>query len=87
VTSGSGNMVRQPQPFVVLGFPSTHDALDAESLLGDLGIEVVPIPTPKSIGALCGIALRLAPADEERAAAYLQSAGITVSTRATILDV
>jgi len=80
-------MAREPQPFVVLGFPSTHDALDAESLLGDLGIEVVPIPTPKSIGALCGIALRLAPADEERSAAYLQSAGITVSARATILDV
>jgi len=80
-------MAREPQPFVVLGFPGTHDALDAESLLGDLGIEVVPIPTPKSIGALCGIALRLAPADEERSAAYLQSAGITVSARATILDV
>ena len=87
MTSGSGNVAREPQPFVVLGFPSTHDALDAESLLGDLGIEVVPIPTPKSIGALCGIALRLAPADEERSAAYLQSAGITVSARATILDV
>jgi hypothetical protein len=87
VTTDSGDMVREPKAFAVLAFPSTHDALDAESLLGDLGIEVVPIPTPKSIGALCGIALRLAPADEERAAAYLQSAGITVSARATIFDV
>ena len=80
-------MTREPQPFVVLGFPSTHDALDAESLLGDLGIDVVPIPTPKAIGALCGIALRLAPDDAERATAYLQSAGITISAHATILDV
>ena len=87
MTTDPGDIVREPQTFMVLGFPSTHDALDAESLLGDLGIEVVPIPTPKSIGALCGIALRLAPADEERAVAYLQSAGIAVSARATILDV
>jgi hypothetical protein len=80
-------MTREPKPFVVLGFPSTHDALDAESLLGDLGIEVVPMPTPKSIGALCGIALRLAPDDESRAVAYLENAGITVSGRSEIRDV
>jgi hypothetical protein len=80
-------MTRQPKQFVVLGFPTTHDALDAESLLGDLGIDVIPIPTPKSIGALCGIALRLDPADEERASAYLESAGIAVSARAQIEDV
>ena len=80
-------MTRTPQPFVVLGFPTTHDALDAESLLGDLGIDVMPIPTPKSIGALCGIALRLAPSDEARATAYLCNAGITISARAEIEDV
>ena len=80
-------MAREPEQFVVLGFPSTHDALDAESLLGDLGIDVVPIPAPKSIGALCGIALRLTPADEDRATTYLQGAGITISAHATILDV
>lgn len=79
-------MTRERQPFVVLGFPTTHDALDAESLLGDLGIEVVPIPAPKSIGAMCGIALRLAPADEGRATTYLESAGITISARAEIED-
>lgn len=75
-----------PRPFVVLGFKSTHEALDAEALLGDLGVEVVPIPAPASIGALCGIALRLAPADETRASAYLESAGIEVTGRAEILD-
>ena len=80
-------MARAPRTFVVLGFPSTHDALDAEALLGDLGIEVVPIPAPKAIGALCGIALRLAPADESRATTYLEGAKITVSARAEISDV
>jgi hypothetical protein len=80
-------MTRQLRPFVLLGFPTTHDALDAESLLGDLGIAVIPIPTPQSIGALCGIALRLDPADEARATAYLESAGIAISARAQIEDV
>jgi Putative Se/S carrier protein-like len=80
-------MAREPQRFVVLGFQTTHDALDAEALLGDVGINVVPIPAPKSIGAMCGIALRLAPTDETRATTYLGSAGIAVAGRAEIDDV
>jgi FAD/FMN-containing dehydrogenase len=80
-------MARMPRPFVVFGFPTTHDALDAEALLGDLGIDVVPIPAPKALGAMCGIALRLAPADETRAAVLLENAGITISARAEIEDV
>jgi hypothetical protein len=80
-------MTREPRAFVVLGFSTTHDALSAESLLGDLGIEVAPIPTPKSIGAMCGISLRLEPADETRATAYLENAGISISARAEIEDV
>ena len=79
-------MAPDTQRFVVFGFPTTHDALDAETLLGDLGIDVVPIPTPKSISAHCGIALRLRLADESRAAGYLENAGITVSTLAEIED-
>lgn len=79
-------MTRSSKPFVVLGFASTHDALDAEALLGDLGIDVVPIPAPKSIGALCGIALRLQPDDEPRALEYLKGAAIDVAARATMED-
>ena len=62
-------MSRTPRRFAVLGFASTHDALDAEALLLDLGIDVVPIPAPKTLGTLCGIALRLEIADETRALA------------------
>jgi hypothetical protein len=80
-------VTREQRPFVVLGFPSTHDALNAETLLGDLGMEAIPIPTPKLLGALCGISLRLDPADETRATAYLASAGIQISGRADILDI
>jgi hypothetical protein len=80
-------VTRDPRSFAVLGFESTHDALDAENLLGDLGIEVVPIPAPKSIGARCGIALRMEVADEDRAQGYLKAAGIAVVARVLIEDV
>ena len=80
-------MSRTPRPFVVLGFASTHDALDAESLMADMGIEVVPIPAPKVVGSLCGIALRVDPSDESRAVRYLEGASIVVSGRADIEDV
>jgi len=80
-------VTREPRLFAVLGFESTHDALDAETLLSDLGIDVVPIPAPKTIGSHCGIALRIELADEERSVAYLDTAGITVAARVQIEDV
>jgi hypothetical protein len=80
-------VTREPRQFAVLGFDSTHDALDAEKLLGDLGIEVVPIPVPKTLGARCGIALRLELADEDRAIGYLEAAGISAGARVRIEDI
>jgi hypothetical protein len=79
---------REPRPFVVLGFLSTHDTLDAESLLDDLGMDVTPMPAPKSVGApLCGLVLRLEPDDEMRALEYLERSGIQVVARGEILDI
>jgi len=78
---------RTPRPFVVFGFATTHDALDAEALLGDMGIDVVPIPAPQSVGALCGIALRLEPSEAERALEYLDRGGIKLTATAEIDDV
>ena len=72
--------------FIVYGFASTHDALDAEALLDDMGIDVVPIPAPASVSATCGIALRVEVADAERAERYLSNAEITVVVRAEITD-
>jgi len=80
-------VAREPRTFAVFGFESTHDALDAESLLGDMGVEVVPIPVPKAIGARCGIALRLELTDEPQAVSYLEAAGIEIPGRARIEDV
>jgi len=79
--------VRQRSEFVVLGFGSTHDALDAEALLEDMGIDVVPIPAPATIGALCGIALRVPPDQSLRAEEYLLRASIRVAGRTLIEDV
>ena len=80
-------MIREPRHFVVLGFGSTHDTLDAEALLGDLGVAVTPMPTPKVLGSLCGIALRIDPGDEDRARRYLDGAGLEITSAAEIDDV
>ena len=77
---------RAPRAYLVLGFGSAHAALDAEALLEDLGVAVTPIPAPKVLGSICGIALRLEPVDGERATQYLGDAGIEVSSRAEIED-
>lgn len=75
------------RPFAVFTFSSTHDALDAEALLDDMGLEVVPIPAPPSLSANCGIALRVPVGDAERAGRYLARAGIAVAHQGTISDV
>lgn len=80
-------MNRVARTFSVLAFSSTHDALDAEALLLDLGIGVVPIPAPKVVGALCGIALRLEPSEADRAVRYLADAGVVVAGRGEVEDV
>jgi hypothetical protein len=80
-------MSREPKEFAVLAFASTHDALAAEALLGQMGVDAVPIPTPKVVSAGCGIALRLPVVDEDRALEYLERAGTRVAKRARIEDV
>jgi len=80
-------VTQSPRTFDVLGFVSTHDALDAEALLEDMGVDVVPIPAPATVGALCGIALRIPPEQVERAREYLERAGIQVAAMTTIEDV
>jgi len=72
--------------FVVLGFRTTHEALQAESVLVASGFEVVPIPSPKTFGSLCGIAMRLPPEQESGALEVLAQAGIEPRARAVIED-
>lgn len=79
-------MSREPDHFIVYGFPSTHDALAAEALLEDVGVEVTPIPTPRTLGALCGIALRVPLGESDRADGYLTAAAIAWTARTAVQD-
>jgi hypothetical protein len=78
---------RRPSAFVFLGFGSTHDALAAEAVLRDMGVPVVPVPAPRQLGSLCGIALRVPPADADRAENLLVEASMAPTGRAVIDDV
>jgi hypothetical protein len=79
--------LRSKRLFSILGFHSTHDALSAEALLEDLGIEVTPIPAPPSLSATCGIALRIEVFDTRLALTYLDRAEIRVARHEQIEDV
>lgn len=78
---------RELRRFVVLGFASTHDALEAELILQNLPITVTPIPAPFGISSKCGIALRLEPEDEAAARRSLSVAGIDIVASTEIDDV
>jgi hypothetical protein len=79
-------VTRPLQRYTVFGFASTHDALGAEALLEDMGIEIVTIPAPAAIGTRCGIALRLPTDQTDRAERYLESAGIALAATVEIED-
>lgn len=74
------------RPFVVFGFASVHDTLQAEDALKKAGVPAVTIPSPKELGELCGIALRVAPDDAEAAESALALAGAPPRARADITD-
>jgi hypothetical protein len=73
--------------FVVFGFGSVHDALLGEGALRAEGIAAVTVPSPRELGELCGIALRVLPGVADAAEAVLAGAGAGVRARAEITDV
>lgn len=79
-------MATETREFVALGFRTTHEALAAERALVEAGVDVIPIPSPKSFGGLCGIAMRLEPAEEDAAMAALTQAGIAPKVREIMKD-
>jgi len=72
--------------FAVFGFETTHDAMRAERTLEDASIEVTLIPTPKTLGTLCGLAARVPLAREHDAARALEGARVAVRGRVEIED-
>jgi hypothetical protein len=55
-------------------FANTRDAIEGEKKLLAGGLSVAVMPLPDRIGAGCGIALRVVPADLERARSLLGTA-------------
>lgn len=79
-------MSGERRDFVAFGFGSVHDTLRAEDALRASGVPAVTIPTPKELGELCGIALRVLPEDAAAAEAALARAGATARARVEISD-
>jgi hypothetical protein len=77
---------RAPREFAVVLFASTHDALTAEQAAADADIPGRVIPRPASLGAGCGIALRLEPARLAQALEVIREAGIVPSGYGSIQD-
>lgn len=77
---------RELMPFVVYSFATTHDALSAEALLQDMGVDVVPVPTPPSLGGLCGISMRVPPEQAQHAERLLANAELQWSGKVDIED-
>jgi hypothetical protein len=74
------------RPFVVFGFASVHDTLAAEQALKAAAVPAVTIPSPRELGELCGIALRVEPVQAPAAEVALAHAGAPARARADILD-
>lgn len=79
--------MRPKSRYVVYGFATTHDALAAEQALMERGSPpFVTVPTPKVLGTLCGIALRLLPEHAPEAELGMREAGLQWSGSAEVED-
>jgi hypothetical protein len=63
---------------VVILVYSTSRALRAEKLLHTAGIESKLIPVPRHLSSNCGVCLRIAQGDRERAKQALEAAGLEI---------
>lgn len=79
-------MSRELRRFIVYGFSSVHDALAAESALKQAGVAVTAIPSPRELGELCGVALRVGPEQATAAQAVFAAAGTPPRASAEIDD-
>jgi hypothetical protein len=61
---------------VVLTFHNTHEAISGERLLLMGGVKVRVMPLPSSLGAGCGLCLRVAPDELDGSRRLLKEAAI-----------
>lgn len=60
--------------FILITFASTHSAMKSEKILE--GLKPIMMPTLRQISASCGMSLRIAKEDYDRAKFALQEGGI-----------
>lgn len=71
----------------MLGFATTHQALDAERVLLECGVTAKLIPAPIELGgALCGIALRVPAEKSEEAENCLSRASLPAEATVRMED-
>ncbi len=64
---------------VVITFPSSHYAFQAEKACQEAGIPLLLIPLPREISADCGVAMLISPKLQERATEVLAQTGAAPS--------
>ena len=69
-------MARAAPPEVVLIFRGTHQVMSAEKILKKGGVPMRLIPVPRRLTSDCGLAIRIFPADKDRARTVLSTAGL-----------
>ena len=71
--------MRKKEPRVVVAFHTTADAMRAENICGNRGLEGRLISVPRSITSDCGIAWSAPPELREQLEALFNEAGLEVS--------
>lgn len=79
-------MTAERRWFVVFGFGSVHETLAGEDALKRAGVPATTIPSPRALGELCGIALRVETGDATAAEDALAEAGALPTARVELLD-
>ena len=75
---GGGGRETTPARQTVILFHASSHALRAESLLNARGIAGKLIPVPRHLSSDCGICLRIAGADREKACETITAGGVEI---------
>lgn len=63
-------------PYLLMLFPSTHQAMVGEDVLRAAGLWLQVVPAPKEFTSGCGLAIRVTAADRERAVSVLTASSV-----------
>lgn len=67
-------MVRENE--LVAIFHSIHKVMKAEQVLKQAGLDILLIPAPRQLTSDCGLAIRYAPAEQQRVEELLRREGL-----------